>query len=102
MSRATRLSIVFAAAAVSLPVAALPIRAEAQAPAQVPAPVAATSDPAKERVVTVFSGGFGQVWERRAIPPMTGPRDLALDGISRLALPESLRSTQTPHSSRPR
>ncbi len=87
MSRATRLSAVFTAAVLSLPVVVQPIRAEAQ----VPAPVAAAADPAQERVVTVFSGGFGQVWERRAIPPMTGPRDLALDGISRLALPESLR-----------
>jgi hypothetical protein len=84
MSRPTRPSLALAAAALALPVLALPIRGHAQAPAAGP-------DPAAERVVTVFTGGFGQVWERRALAPQAGPRDIVLDGISQRTLAESLR-----------
>ena len=70
------------AAALALPVLVLPIRGHAQAPAPAPA---------SDRVVTVFTGGFGQVWERRPLTPQAGPRDLVLDGISHRTLAESLR-----------
>ena len=39
----------------------------------------------------MFTGGFGQVWERRPLTPQAGPRDLVLDGISHRTLAESLR-----------
>lgn len=78
MSRLPRRPRILAAAALALPVLVLPIRGHAQAPAS-------------DRVVTVFMGGFGQVWERRPLTPQAGPRDLVLDGISHRALAESLR-----------
>lgn len=80
MSRLSRRPRILAAAALALPVLVLPIRGHAQAPA-----------PAPDRVVTVFTGGFGQVWERRALTPQAGPRDIVLDGISHRTLAESLR-----------
>ncbi|MEQ9360364.1 MAG: hypothetical protein RLO05_01560, partial [Rhodospirillales bacterium] len=84
MSRPTRRPLVLAAAALALPVLVFPIRGHAQA---------ATAEPerAAERVVTVFMGGFGQVWERRALTPQAGVRDVVLDGISQRTLAESLR-----------
>lgn len=82
MSRLSRRPRILAAAALALPVLVLPIRGHAQAPAPAPA---------SDRVVTVFTGGFGQVWERRALTPQAGPRDLVLDGISHRTLAESLR-----------
>ncbi|MBB90519.1 MAG: DUF4139 domain-containing protein [Magnetovibrio sp.] len=82
MSRLSRRPRILAAAALALPVLVFPIRGHAQAP--VPAP-------ASDRVVTVFTGGFGQVWERRPLTPQAGPRDLVLDGISHRTLAESLR-----------
>jgi len=80
MSRLSPCSRMFAAAVVALPVLALPIRSHAQAPA-----------PVTERLVTVYAGGFGQVWERRPLAPARGSRDIALDGISHGAVAESLR-----------
>ena len=82
MSRLSRRPRILAAAALALPVLVLPIRGHAQAPAPAPA---------SDRVVTVFTGGFGQVWERRPLTPQAGPRDLVLDGISHRTLAESLR-----------
>ena len=82
MSRLTRRPLALAAAALALPVLILPIRGHAQTPAP---------GQAAERVVTVFMGGFGQVWERRALTPQAGPRDIVLDGISHRAVAESLR-----------
>ena len=84
MSRLSRRPRILAAAALALPVLVLPIRGHAQAPAPAPAP-------ASERVVTVFTGGFGQIWERRVLTPQAGARDVVLDGISQRTLAESLR-----------
>ncbi len=84
MSRLSRRPRILAAAALALPVLIFPIRGHAQA-------VTAEPGPAAERVVTVFTGGFGQVWERRALTPQAGPRDIVLDGISHRTLAESLR-----------
>jgi hypothetical protein len=84
MPRLFPFSRVVTAALLSLPVLVLPIRGQAQAPA----PVAA--DGVTDRVVTVYAGGFGQVWERRPLTAGAGPRDIVLDGISRQALAESL------------
>lgn len=80
MSRLPRRPRILAAAALALPVLVLPIRGHAQAPT-----------PAPDRVVTVFMGGFGQVWERRPLTPQAGARDIVLDGISHRTLAESLR-----------
>lgn len=78
MSRRSHRRRYLAAALILCPAALLPIRAEAEAGA------------AKERVVTVFSNGLGQVWEHRALTPAAGPRDIVLDGISKRALAESV------------
>jgi hypothetical protein len=82
MSRPIHRSATLAAAVLALPVLVLPIRGHAQAPAP---------GQAAERVVTVFTGGFGQIWERRALTPQAGTRDIMLDGISQRTLAESLR-----------
>ena len=84
MSRPTRRPLALAAAALVLPVLVFPIRGHAQA-------ATAESERAAERVVTVFTGGFGQIWERRALTPQAGVRDVVLDGISQQTLAESLR-----------
>jgi len=65
-------------------IAATPIRADAQS-----RPV----DPAAERVVSVFSGGLGQIWEFRPMALASGPgsQTLVLDHISRQAIAESIR-----------
>lgn len=81
MSRLNRPAAVFAAAVLAAPLVLLPIRAQA--------------DGAKERVVTVFTGGLGQVWERRGLAKGAGPREILLGGISDRAIPESLRLAGT-------
>ena len=86
MSRLTHRPRALAAAALVLPVLVLPIRGHAQAPAPVSQPGAVA-----ERVVTVYAGGFGQVWERRPLAAGRGPREIALDGVSHRMLAESLR-----------
>ena len=84
MSRPTRRPLALAAAVLALPILVLPIRGHAQT-------TTTESERAAERVVTVFMGGFGQVWERRALTPQAGVRDVVLDGISQRTLAESLR-----------
>ncbi len=66
-------------------VLALPIRGFAD--------VADAPDPVTERVVNVFTGGLGQIWERRALELKTdgGEETLTLAGISERAIVESLR-----------
>lgn len=86
MSRPTRRPSVLAAAALALPVLVLPIRGHAQAPAPVAQPGAVA-----ERVVTVYAGGFGQIWERRPLASGQGAREIALHGISERMVAESLR-----------
>ena len=83
MSRLNRPAAAAVAAVLAAPLLMAPIRADAD-----------THDgtgAAKDRVVTVFSNGLGQVWERRGLAKGSGPREVLLDGISDRTVAESLR-----------